>query len=157
MNNIKPKITGCILSGEFLETRSLLNELSQKDLEDLLFVMGCDEGSITVYAFVCFLIRENETVQLHLLASKLLNIAFCHLEGAYQSSLYHTLRAIELCPDDIALKEALLFFNIIPEKIISNEKAKKIAQEILQIKPDSAPALDMLVNRLKQCDGKSNK
>jgi hypothetical protein len=149
MNNIKQKIINFILTGEFLETRNLLNKLPREDLENLIFVLGCDEGSIAAYAFICFLIQEHETISWHLLASKLLNIAFCHLEGAYQSSLFHTMRAIELCPDDISLKEALLFFNVIPEKIINDEKAKQIAREILQKKPESAVALDMLNNRLK--------
>jgi hypothetical protein len=145
--NIKLEITKYILAGEFLETKKLLKQLLSVELEDLLFVIGCDNGSITAYAFVCFLIQEHETIQWHLFASRLLNIAFCHLDGAYQSSLYHLLRAIELRPNDISLKEALLLFNVIPEKIIDDSKAKKIAQEILRIKPDSAAALDVLKNK----------
>jgi hypothetical protein len=62
-----------------------------------------------------------------------------------------------MSPDDITLKEALLFFNIIPEKIISDEKAQKIAQEILLINPDSAAANDMLINRLNQPNNKNEK
>jgi hypothetical protein len=62
-NNIKQEITKCVLAGDFLETRKFLDQPSQKDLEDLLFVIGCDEGSLAVYTFVCFLIQEHETIQ----------------------------------------------------------------------------------------------
>lgn len=150
MNNLKKKISACILSGEFLEARPFLKDLSEEDLKDLLFIMGCDEGSMASYAFVCFLIQENETIERHLFASYLLNIAFCHIKGAYESSFYHIRRALELRPNDIELKESLLFFNDIPERVLSDEKAIKIAQEILNVKPTCDLAQEILSKRLVQ-------
>ncbi|WP_278343214.1 hypothetical protein [Parageobacillus thermoglucosidasius] len=61
----------------------------------------------------------------------------CHLPDAYASALYHAKRAVELSPEDVSLKEHLLLFYEIPEKLISKEEAKAIAQEILKIITDN--------------------
>jgi hypothetical protein len=107
----------------------------------MLLDIGYNEESICSYAFICFLLLEKETVQYHCLASEILNNAFPHLVGGYESSMYHIRRAIELSPDDVELKENLLFFNEIPQKLLSNEEVKKISKEILQKKPNSKVAI----------------
>ncbi len=145
--NIKQEFKKCVMAGEFLEARKLVDKISLVELDNLLFSIGYDDGSITAYAFACFLLQEHETKQWHLLASGILSTALCHLEGAYQTSLYHARRAIDLCPEDIFLKENLLFFNIIPEKLIADSKAIEIAQEILKVIPDSKAALAALKNK----------
>ncbi|MBN2910566.1 hypothetical protein JQC72_13750 [Polycladomyces sp. WAk] len=45
---------------------------------------------------------------------------------------------------DVSVKEFLLLFHEIPEKLISEDEAKKIAMEVLKEKPDSIPALRIL-------------
>ena len=142
--SVKNILKQLIVQGEFLLAHELLAKIDKIILEELLFELGCDEQSLCAYSFICFLLLKRETVELHSLASGILNIAFCHLGGAYQTSLYHSKKAIELSPDDFLLKEALLFFNIIPEKIINDEEANKIAFEILQKIPTNAAALDIL-------------
>ncbi|MFJ7914722.1 MULTISPECIES: hypothetical protein [unclassified Lysinibacillus] len=42
--------------------------------------------------------------------------------------------------EDIELKEYLLFFNDIPDKLLSNQEAKTIAEEIINLNPKSKVA-----------------
>ena len=115
-----------ILKGDFRKAKSMMNSVTKEQLQTIIFEIGCDEESICAYSFISFLILEQENVEYHCMASELLNIAFPHVIGAYQTSLYHIRRAIELNPSDKDLKETLLFFNDIPEKLVSDEEAQKI-------------------------------
>ena len=126
-----------ILRGDFGKARLLLSQCEKDSLETVLFEIGCDEENICAYAFVSCLIQCNENVEYHCLASELLNIAFPHLKGAYQTSLYHLRRAIELDPSDLSLVEGLLFFYELPEKLISEEEARNIVDEALKKNPES--------------------
>ena len=144
MNTKRQLFQELIRQGEFLKAYKLFDQIDHATLEGVLFGLGCDEENLCAYSFACFLLLKKETIQMHSLASGLLNIAFCHYNGAYQTSLYHSKRSIELQPDDISLQEDLLFFNVVPEKIISNKEAHKIALEILQKSHSSPAALDTL-------------
>lgn len=144
------KIKNLIMAGKFQDAKNELSTINEKTLEGILLNIGYDESNICAYAFVCFLLQRDETVNYHTLASTLMENAFCHLEGAYQVAFYHTCRAIDLCPDDIDLHETLLFFNDIPEKVITDEEAKEIAQKILQKKPTSEQARRILSQNLTQ-------
>jgi hypothetical protein len=91
-----------------------------------------EEGSIALYTFICFLLLDNESAKLHHCASAMLSMALVSFEGAYSAGLLHARRALKLEPNNIKHKEWLLFFYGIPDKIMSNEEAFSIAQEILQ-------------------------
>lgn len=127
---MKKELKELILKGEFLKAISIMDSVTSKEFESLIFEIGCDDESICAYSYICFLILQNECVEYHCMASELLNIAFPHMPGAYQTSLYHIRRAIELKPNDKKLKETLLFFNDIPEKLVSDEEASRIQHEI---------------------------
>lgn len=141
MENIMKKL---ILDGNFLEAKKLLANLNYEVFRNTLFTIGYDDQNICSYSFICFLLLENETTQYHVLATELLNLAFPHLVGGYATALYHIRRAIELDPHDFELQANLLFFNDIPEKLISNKEAKEIALKVLAKKPDNPIALDFL-------------
>ncbi|MFJ8261013.1 hypothetical protein ACIQ4I_03495 [Rummeliibacillus sp. NPDC094406] len=58
----------------------------------------------------------------------------CHIEGAYQSAFYHAKKAIEIDENDVSLYEYLLFFNIIPDALLTNQEAKNIECKINELK-----------------------
>jgi len=143
---MKEKIKQLITSGDFQKAIEYIENEDRNILEQVVLELGFDEESISAYSFVCYLINNNETAYYHYLASELLSTALCHLPDAYASALYHAKRAVELSPEDVSLKEHLLLFHDIPEKLISKEEAKAIAQEILKIMPNSEAAKNVLHN-----------
>lgn len=140
---MEEQIKNFILIGEFLAANELINKIGDETLENILFEIGYGEESICAYAFICFLLLKNETVSYHCLASEILIHAFVHI-GGYAAALYHTKRAIVLAPDDMSLKEMLLFFHNVPEKLVSREEAIQVAREILKKNPDSSHAKTIL-------------
>jgi hypothetical protein len=138
---MKNKIKKLISDGKFLEAKQLINTIDYINLRNMLLSIGYDEENICSYAFVCFLLIDNETIQYHCLASEILNSAFPNLVGGYASSMYHIRRALELSPENVELKENLLFFNEIPQKLLSDDEARELSKEILRTKPDSKVAI----------------
>lgn len=53
---------------------------------------------------------NEETAELHILASAVLCSGLFHSNGAYRVALFHTRRAVDLEPENIDYKEELLFF-----------------------------------------------
>jgi hypothetical protein len=51
---------------------------------------------------------------------------------------------MQLAPDDVEIKEYLLLFYNIPDKLINEEEASDLAREILERKPGSKVALEVL-------------
>lgn len=149
MNNAHETIRALILAGEFLETRHLYPQLSLQELEELLVsIAGGEDNYLTAYAYTCFLIIEHEKVAYHEIARSVLN-RLAHLQGAYQASLYHVRRALELEPGSVRLLGYLLFLNQLPDKVVSDEEALAVAQEILRKEPKHQEAL-ATINRLEK-------
>lgn len=139
------KLEQLILSRRFEEAKQGIKGMDMEELEEFLLVMAFDTYSIIIYTFVCDLISDSESAELHYIASILLSQPLCHIEGAYSASLYHAKKAVDLSPD-IGLEEYLLFFYDIPEKLLSKEEAKEIAKEVLKKKPDSIIAALQILN-----------
>lgn len=51
---------------------------------------------------------------------------------------------VAMLSSDIVYHEHLLYFNQIPDKLLSDNEAKKIATEIIQIEPQNKIALGFL-------------
>lgn len=86
------------------------------------------------------LIYEHENAFWNSVASTLLSQAFCYIPGAYRMAFKHMEKAMLLEPTDVNYKEGILFFYVIPDKLLEFEKAKIISEEILSIDPNNATA-----------------
>jgi len=128
----------------FSKIENLILNIPLKDVSRYLINIAFDTESIVTYSIICMMLIKKETSELHNLAATLLAQPLCHIDGAYSSALCHTRKAISLSPEDINLKEWLLFFHVIPDKLVSDEEAKEVALEILKEKPDSIPAIKVL-------------
>ena len=124
--NTVTEIKNNILQGKFLEAKKDILTLSQSAFEDMILDMSYHEESITAYSFLCFLMVEKETAELHSLAAKVLINDFFYIEGSYATALYHARRRLEFSPEDIDFLQALIFFNDIPEKLVSDEEVEEI-------------------------------
>lgn len=61
---------------------------------------------------------------------------FKDYKGAYKSGLFHTRRAIELSPNNLFYKEMLLFFDSIPNNLISI-RLREVGEFILSRDPNN--------------------
>lgn len=133
-------LTETIKVGDFQKAKQIASGLDLKAIEDELFLFAYNEGSIAPYGFVCAMLIEKETSEWHYIASLLLSMAINHLEDAYFITFYHAKRAVELSPNDIGYKEALLFYHEIPDQPLSKKEALTLAAEILKIDPSNKAA-----------------
>ena len=138
------KLQELIINGLYPEAEKNLQKIEVNLQMGTLLKIGFDTENINVYTFTIFMLSKNETGDLHVLASRLLALPFCHIEGAYQSSVMHLKRAIELEPENIDYLIFLLFFYEIPDQVISKDEAKEVAQRILNYDPSNQIAQKIL-------------
>jgi tetratricopeptide (TPR) repeat protein len=144
---MKNTFESMITLGDFQEAKKIFLQMNSSETRDSLLKIGYDTESIAPYSFLCGLLIESESSELHYMASELLSNPLCFLAGAYNAALYHARRAAELSPNDISYKEYILLFYNIPEKLIPKEEAICIATEILSVNPNSIVAKDVLSNK----------
>lgn len=121
-----------VRSGEFFIAKDLASKMDGETLLDTLFLLAYEEESIAPLGFANYLLLEDETAENHYKVSFLLCMALNYINGAYQTSFHHAKKAMELSPNDNSYKEFLLFFNSLPEKLLSNQEAIAIAYKILE-------------------------
>lgn len=143
---MKEKLKSLIILGKMKEAKAVFKEMNYDEARDIILEIGYDTESIAPYSFVCTLLCEKESANLHYLASEILVNPLCFLVGAYRIALYHARSAVRLAPNDITFKEYLLLFYNIPDQLINKEEAIEIAREIVKKVPDNKHAVDILSN-----------
>lgn len=134
-----------VLAGRFDEALALARGADVADLRDELLSLSFETESLTCYGFCVAMIDREPGARGHGLASDVLaSGALCRLPGAYQLAFHHANRAVELEPDDIGYREFLLFFHGNPERLLSDEKAREIAADLLRRDPGNAAARAVL-------------
>jgi hypothetical protein len=146
------RIKDLILNGEFDEIKGLLNMSDTDRLEGMLMALAYeDTGNITPYFFINNLILEDESAELHAIASALMSGPFCWMKGAYRLGMEHMKKAIELDTENPSYKQGILLFNIIPERLLSDNEALKYAKQIIAINPEDVTAIETIkdINRAR--------
>jgi hypothetical protein len=133
-------IRKAVLAGELENAVQIAKQVSFEELHPALEELAAAEQNIAVYGFYAALIAESPTAEFHYAAAELLATALNAWQGAYPLAFYHARKAAEAAPEDISLQEFLLFFNAIPDRLLSDADAKKIAAEILKKDPENKAA-----------------
>lgn len=133
-----------ILKCEFIKAESLIKNFSIQKIDESLFTLAYDTGSINPYGFICYLIQKEEKAQYHAIASVLLSHGLVHLPYVFELALFHQKRAITLEPKNIGYKESLFYFNDIPERILSDKDTIIVARGILELDPVNEQAIRAL-------------
>ncbi len=141
---MKELIINCINSGDYHKIEEKINAMEIEEIRDILMDIVYESESIAVYTFLQCLISKKETADLHYLSSEILCMPLSHIIGAYNSALFHARRAVDISPQDVSLKEYLLFFNSIPDKLVNDDEARELAIEILEKNPASEVAKKIL-------------
>jgi hypothetical protein len=129
---------------EFGKLEKILSAKPFKEMEDILYRLAynpnTEESNLLVYTFMQNMMYKQESSTIHLSLSRLMGSILNHIEHAEQIGLYHGLRALELDPDNLAIKEYLLYYNHIPERLLADDKAIALAHEIVKVNPSSKAA-----------------
>jgi hypothetical protein len=133
-----------INTGSYTEAKKMIAALSIQELTQFLIDLAIDTESIALYTFVCFLLLEEESADLHYCAAGLLTNIFCTINGAYSAALCHARRAAEMLPHDLSCKVELLQYFGLPDHVMEKAEAKMLAHEILAIDSTNITALNTL-------------
>src|SRR5579871_1158989 len=109
-NNMNKRFLEALHQGNYNEAKKLIFDIPYDELCLFLIDQAIETNSIVIYTFVCFLLLEQESTELHYCAAGILDHGLCYLKGATSSSLFHAKRAAELSPDDITCQQELLCY-----------------------------------------------
>ena len=128
----------------FDELEEIFDKMPYQKVEGILNQLVIDSNTgkpnLLVYTFLWTKLIKRETATYHLIASKIMGLTLNYTDKGEEIGLYHGLRASALEPDNIDILEYLLYFNHIPEKVLSDEMAVSFAKRIIIQKPDSLVA-----------------
>lgn len=129
-----------ILAYDRINVQRLTKTLEHHLVLDAFLEIAFESDDWAIYHFVCDLIQGEETAEWEEIASLLLSQPFCHYPHAYERAFEHAKRAAEFDVSSVDLKEYLLFFNAIPNKLMTDVEANELATEILKLRPTSQVA-----------------
>lgn len=127
------KVKALLDSHDFDTLYAFFATKSEEQIADTLLVTAYDDENLLTYTFCTHVLSKEPSAKWHYIASFLMAMAFNHFGNGYQVAYYHALKAVELAPADITLKEYILLFYSIPEKLLPVEKAVAFAQEINKV------------------------
>ncbi len=128
------KIKACLMQGKYMEVEEICNNIQLSDIKDILMNIAYDTESICVYSFIQYMIQKTEKEEWIKIAIEIMSNPLSYIEGAYSVALFHA-REILSAKKSVDNLERILFFYNIPEKLINEEEALCIAEEILDIEP----------------------
>jgi hypothetical protein len=127
-----PAFVKLIHTGFYEEAKALLNSYSIDEIAKILHTLMERHNSVALYTFAFFMLLDQETVEGHLLAGKLL-LLLKGVLGAESGALFHARRMQELEPTSLVSLEFFLSFYDLPDPLISDAEAITCAQHILAI------------------------
>ena len=136
------KIKINLIHGKYKEIEEYLMNQVDYNVKDLIMTIAYDTENLCVYCFVQYMINKTRKIDWIEIAIDLMLNPFCYIEGAYSIALYYA-RELMLINRNVENLERVLFFYNIPEKLVDDEEAKNIANEILKMDSNNKVALDV--------------
>lgn len=137
-------VIACVRSGDIQSAVRLAAALPLDELNDAILGEAFDHQSMACYGLYVALLLEEGSAARHVAASELLSLALNIFPGAYGMAFFHAVRAVALAPDDVSYKEHLLSFHNHPERLLSPEEARRVAQEVLDLDPANDAGREVL-------------
>ena len=132
---LKKQLHKAILLDDRATVQRLVKSLAHEVVLDTFLKVAFDTDDLAIYEIVCNQIQVEQTADWEETASLLMSQPVCHHPHAYERAYELAKRAVELDSSRIDLKEYLLFFNAIPDKLMTDEETNELATEILKLRP----------------------
>lgn len=134
-----------ILSGEF---EKAFRHIDMDDFEEArqeVMEGAYETEDAKFYEFLIYIIEEHEdSARMHYYASELIMAAFNYISDASHIAFKHARKAIELAPQDLSLKEYILLFYEMPDRLLEKSLAVQYARDILQADPQNQAARQII-------------
>ena len=115
------------------------------DFEEAYISCAHENESMMFYTCILDMIKFEETSELHDLAFLLLVYPLSEIEGALDSAYYHAQASIQLTNGkEIKSLLQMLLLHAIPEPVITDSEAFKVAKQILKLDPSNHVARNAL-------------
>ncbi len=142
IHNIRLKLE----RGKYLDVEEICTEMNASKFRDILMNIAYETGGINVYGFIAHMTRKQENVEWLKLAVDIMLNPLCFIEGAYSIALFHARELLSINRNVENLERILFFYNI-PERLIDEDEARCIAEEILAIESDNKVAFEIINGR----------
>lgn len=129
--------------GQYLEVEEIYKEVGANKFRDILMNIAYETESISVYGFVSYMIQKQENAEWINLAVDIMLNPLCFIEGAYSIALFHARELLSIDRNAENLERILFFYNI-PERLIDEEEARCIAEELLAIESNNKVAFQII-------------
>jgi len=142
MNNLKNELIKLAIQGRFNDCIKIFPKYNfEKNLfKEVYEHLSYEENNICGYGFASYLCLNKEFIYLHSDISVMFEIDMPYIIGAYQASLAHTFRRIELNPEKESLYCDIYCIDITPEGSLPDEEILEIAQTIISKWPHNETA-----------------
>ncbi|PNZ70261.1 hypothetical protein E2556_06615 [Staphylococcus croceilyticus] len=150
---MQERITNYVLNGEFEQVRQLMSQADFLDFEEAYISCAHEHESMMFYTCILDMIKFEESAELHDLAFLLLVYPLSEVEGALDSAYYHAQSSIQLTNgQEVKSLLQMLLLHAIPEPVISDSEAFKVAKQILKLDPKNHVARNALKETAKRMD-----
>ena len=133
-----------ILNVKYEQAAKKFKNMNNEEIHDIIWFNIADRTeSLSVYGFTQYMFKKTgNTVWLSLSVS-IMAYVLCRMEGAYAVGIFHAreLVSLEKNIDNLIL---LLSFYGLPEHLMDDEEAEKVAKEILALDTNNKEALAVL-------------
>jgi hypothetical protein len=126
----KNEIIRLINDAEYKTVFDLFSDANNAEIRDILLEIAYDTESMSVLGFVVFALHNTNSEFWSDLAIEILLGVFSYIEGAYSIAYYLSVKALKQNRSKENM-ERLLFFNKLPEKLLKDDEALKIKNEVL--------------------------
>ncbi len=142
IDNIRLKLE----QGKYLDIEEICMEMNASMFRDILMNIAYETESINVYGFIAHMTRKAENVEWLKLAVDIMLNPLCFIEGAYSIALFHARELLSIDRNAENLERILFFYNI-PERLVDEDEACCIAEELLAIESDNNVAFEIINGR----------
>lgn len=150
---MQERIMNYVLNGEFEQVRELMSQADFMDFEEAYISCAHEQESMMFYTCILDMIKFEESAELHDLAFLLLVYPLSEVKGALDSAYYHAQSSIQLTNgQEIKSLLQMLLLHAIPEPVISDSEAFKVAKQILKLDPSNHVARNALKETAKRMD-----
>lgn len=133
-----------ILNAQYEKVAKKFKNMSDEEIHDIIYFNIADRTeSLSVYGFTQYMFRKTSNTIWLSLSVSIMAYVLCRMEGAYAVGIFHAreLVSLEKNIDNLIL---LLSFYGLPEHLMNDDEAEKIAKEILGLDSNNEIAISVL-------------